>query len=425
MILFDHKHLRSFLLFLIPLVIGCESNRPKVTRELINQSDQLPPSEDHSPQIDAGVREFDATTPTSDPWISGDELPQLIVSDRPASYILPDDYDPQIPAPLVLSLHGYTGTADGQNRYFKLSEQTRRHGMILILPNGRINSEGNQFWSATDHCCDFYQQGDLDVAYVLGLVEEAKSHFKIDASRVALVGHSNGGFMGYRLACEAADVITHVVSLAGGSWHHPNDCLDPQPVSVLQIHGSLDLVVRYDGRFATEGDPDATWHIEPCWNLLCREPQASCADSPECAEIWSCMNHCGWGALQEYCRNSCYNNAPESDQLLWVEEFACALNAGCLDDPTQAQTGYSGAIETVQRWTERNGCVGDPLTQDNLDLDSSIADAETTRIKWDQCQQGTVTGLWTIQQGRHSPALTSQFSKSIVQWILDHQREIE
>ena len=262
MILSDQKHRRSFLLFLILLIIGCDSHSPKIKSELINQIDQTLPNETHSVQMDLGVVEFDAETRSSDLWIRDDELPQLVVSDRPASYILPDDYDPQRPAPLVMSLHGYTGTAYGQNRYFRLSEETRRHGIILIMPNGRINPEGNHFWSATDHCCDFYQQGDVDVAYVLGLIEEAKSTFKIDSSRIAIIGHSNGGFMAYRLACEATNMITHVVSLAGGSWFRSDDCLDPQPISVLHIHGSLDLAVRYDGRFATEGEETAAVIVE-------------------------------------------------------------------------------------------------------------------------------------------------------------------
>jgi poly(3-hydroxybutyrate) depolymerase len=352
-----------------------------------------------------------------------DDVPQYLGGDRLATYILPDNYDPRTPTPLILSLHGYTRTARGQDRYFELSEYTRRHGIILILPTGRLNPEGNRFWSATDYCCDLYDQGDQDLAYLVGLIDEAKRYFTIDENTIAIIGHSNGGFMGYRLACEAADVITHVVSLAGASWYNPDHCSDPKPVSVLQIHGSLDLVIRYEGQQFTEGDPDAMWNIEPCWNLLCREPKSLCAESAACAEIWSCMNRCGWDAINEYCRNECYEDASEEAQLLWVEEFACALNAGCTDNPAETHAGYSGAVETVQRWTQRNRCVGDSVTQSDLDLDFTIDGAETKRLAWTQCDQGTVTGLWTIDQGRHSPALSYRFSEYLVQWILGQEIE--
>ena len=348
--------------------------------------------------------------------------PERFGGDRPARYVLPDNYDSQVPAPLVLSLHGFTGTANGQNQYFGLSQQTKQNGVILILPNGRSNPDGNQFWAATDYCCDFYQQGDDDVAYLLGLIEEAQTYFNIDRSRIALIGHSNGGFMSYRLACEASDVITHIVSLAGASWANIDQCTRPTPLSVLQIHGTLDLVIRYDGHQATAGDPNATWDLRGCWDSMCSEPQGYCAESMGCAGIWSCMNGCGWGAEQEGCRGTCYEMADPADQLLWVEEFACALNAGCMDDPAQANAGYSSAAESVQRWVERNGCAAEAMSQDALDLDSKLPNAETTRLAWTQCQQNTVTGLWTIKQGSHVPALTPTFSEQIIQWILEHSR---
>ena len=412
------------------LIIGCESNHQSSPPSSTQMgSDIYRGDADEGEQRDAAQEPLDAgmniVTPDmneADALITMPDPPEVLGGDRPASYILPNEYDPQTPAPLVVLLHGFGGNARAQNLYFRLSQETQKSGAILILPDGRENPDGSQFWSATNYCCDFYRQGDVDVSYLLGLIDEAQTYFQIDPSRIALVGHSNGGFMSYRLACDASDVITHIVSLAGATWANAEECAQAQPVSVLQIHGSLDLTIRYQGHRPTAGDSDAIWDMQACWSMNCSEPQATCAASAECSGIWECMNECGWEARNTRCRDACYDSGSAAAQLLWTEELSCALNAGCTDDPAEPNAGYASAEESVRRWTERNGCVGQPVTLDHLDLDLSIPDAETARLAWTSCDQSTVTGLWTIERGGHIPPMRSTFSEEVVRWILDHKR---
>ena len=79
------------------------------------------------------------------------------------------------------------------------------------------------------------------------LIAEIQAELTIDPKRIALAGHSNGGFMSYRMACEQADVVAAIVSLAGVTFADPADCAPSEPVSVVQIHGTFDDVVRYEG----------------------------------------------------------------------------------------------------------------------------------------------------------------------------------
>jgi poly(3-hydroxybutyrate) depolymerase len=358
------------------------------------------------------------------PPIDFPPLPETLGGERPATYILPSGHDPQVPAPLIILLHGFTGTAEGQNQYFRLSQQTEVSGAILLLPNGRTNPAGAQFWSATDYCCDFYNQGDDDVEYLLGLIEEIKGHLRVDSKRVALIGHSNGGFMSYRLACEASEVISHVVSLAGASWFDPAQCDTPSaPVSVLQIHGAWDLVIRYGGQREHAANPQAEWDVQGCWTEACGAQQTACAASSGCSALWTCVNSCGWDQNASECREMCINNAEPMDRTMWTEELVCGVNSGCTDDPSVAQAGYTSASESVQRWIERNQCSNSPIMEPQLDLDSSVIGRETTRQSWTQCDRETLIGLWTIERGNHVPPVTADFSQSILQWILSHPRQ--
>jgi polyhydroxybutyrate depolymerase len=61
-----------------------------------------------------------------------------------------------------------------------------------------------------------------------------------------VLGHSNGGFMAYRMACDHADVIAAIASLEG-AMIDPDRCDPSEPVSVLEIHGTADKIIRYGG----------------------------------------------------------------------------------------------------------------------------------------------------------------------------------
>ena len=54
--------------------------------------------------------------------------------------------------------------------------------------------------------------------------------------------------MAYRMACDHADAVAAIVSLAGSTWLDPSKCAPTEPVSVLQIHGTDDDAVPYEGR---------------------------------------------------------------------------------------------------------------------------------------------------------------------------------
>ena len=197
---------------------------------------------------DATVAPEDTAT-EQDTQASYPKAPEALGGDRPAAYFLPDNYDSQKAWPLVLLLHGYSATGYIQNIYLGVSARTTEDGFILVVPEGTPNSEGKQFWNATDACCNFENTPVDDVAYLTGLVTEAEKYFHIDPARVYSFGHSNGGFMSYRLACEASDVFAGIVSLAGSTWKNDAKCPAGSPVSVLQVHGTKDETIAYEGEF--------------------------------------------------------------------------------------------------------------------------------------------------------------------------------
>ncbi|MEM1413388.1 MAG: alpha/beta fold hydrolase [Myxococcota bacterium] len=180
-----------------------------------------------------------------DEGVPSDEI--VLGGERPVTLQVPEDYAGES-LPLVLSLHGYTSNGAEMDAYFGLPERVDERRFFLLSPTGtEERSSGNPFWNATDACCNFFRSPVDDVAYLTGLIDEAAARVAVDPARVYVVGHSNGGFMSYRLACDAADRIAAIVSLAGSTHGDAMECGASEPVSVLQIHGTLDSVIAYEG----------------------------------------------------------------------------------------------------------------------------------------------------------------------------------
>ena len=106
--------------------------------------------------------------------------------------------------------------------------------------------EGHTFWNASRACCNFDGSVVDDSDYLSHVIATVVSTQGIDPERVYVVGHSNGGFMAHRLACEHAGQVAAIASLAG-AVDPDADCRPARPVSVLQIHGTADTTVSYDG----------------------------------------------------------------------------------------------------------------------------------------------------------------------------------
>jgi polyhydroxybutyrate depolymerase len=166
---------------------------------------------------------------------------------RDYELVVPSTYDGSTAVPLVVLLHGYTSSGAAQESYFRLTPLAEDREFLLVYPDGTFDPVGSRFWNATDACCNFADAGVDDVGHLLGLIDRISDDYAVDPDRIHLVGHSNGGFMAYRMACEHADVIASIVSLAGATYADPDDCDPVEPVGVVQVHGTLDPVIRYEG----------------------------------------------------------------------------------------------------------------------------------------------------------------------------------
>jgi polyhydroxybutyrate depolymerase len=176
-----------------------------------------------------------------------------LILERPYDLDVPDAYDPATPTPLLVVLHGYGANGLGQAAFFRARFGAEDHGFLLAYPDGTVDEDGKPFWNATDACCDYFASEVDDVAYLLAVVDDVSARYHVDARRVYLMGHSNGGYMAHRLACEHPGRFAAIASLAGVVWNDPARCTPGEPIHVLQLHGDADESVRYEGGVSRSG----------------------------------------------------------------------------------------------------------------------------------------------------------------------------
>ena len=193
----------------------------------------------------------EATVETAAPETSDDPTTTATsdadpLAGRPFEVFVPSTYSSETAMPLVVLLHGFGASGIIQNLYFGLQPLAESRGFLYVYPDGTVNVIDRQFWNATDACCGFGSTVD-DVSYLAALVEDVQSNYTVDPKRIFFVGHSNGGFMSYRMACDRADMVAAIVSLAGATWLDNTKCSPTEPVSALQIHGTADETIQFDG----------------------------------------------------------------------------------------------------------------------------------------------------------------------------------
>ena len=114
------------------------------------------------------------------------------------------------------------------------------NNFIVCYPDGLNNS-----WNADMNIT--VSQAD-DIGFIEELAIFMQNDFNTDPNRQYLCGFSNGGFMSYKLACESNQCFAAIASVAGTmSDTVYQNCVPQYTPDILQIHGTADPVVSYDG----------------------------------------------------------------------------------------------------------------------------------------------------------------------------------
>jgi polyhydroxybutyrate depolymerase len=165
---------------------------------------------------------------------------QISIGGTTRTYLLyvPNSINKDHAVPLLLVFHGGGGHAYNMPRFTGFDALAESRGFIVAYPDST-----NGHWNDTRAL----SPAD-DVGFVSALVDEVEHNYPVDPARIYATGISNGGFFAQRLACDLADQIAAVASVAATMPETLLPACHPShPVSVLFIQGTKDPLVHIEG----------------------------------------------------------------------------------------------------------------------------------------------------------------------------------
>lgn len=163
---------------------------------------------------------------------------------RSYNLYVPESYNPALPTALVFNFHGLGSNGFEQMVYGDFRPLAEENGFIIAHPNGTT------FLGFTHWNVGGFTEGSPadDVGFTEALLTELSATYNIDSQRVYATGMSNGGYMSFLLACQMNDKFAAIASVTGTMTIDTYDeCVPAAPIPVLQIHGTADQTVSYNG----------------------------------------------------------------------------------------------------------------------------------------------------------------------------------
>jgi polyhydroxybutyrate depolymerase len=261
---------------------------------------------------------------------------------RTYELFVPESYDANIPIPLVMVLHGASGSGARSQVWLGFDELAEAENFIVVYPDGLYN---NWDFGSGVPTPDGPMQVD-DVGYLTGVVHELEADYNIDPARVFVTGMSNGALMAYRLGCEAPDTFKAVAGVAAGVFTMAVQNCD-QPIPVLFMQGSADPILIWDGMIIDD-----------------EYVGLSAADS---LSFWAQLNGCNTQTDAVIQTDIADTDQEDSSAVKQISMTDC-------DDGTQVQ--FYAVVGGGHTWP------GHPFDVE-LELGALNMDMDATRVIWD------------------------------------------
>ena len=185
--------------------------------------------------------------------------------------VRPEGLEKTKPAPLLMVLHGSAGSGEDmmtvtQRGFERLADKEK---FVVVYPDA-LERRWNDQGGTVD-----------DVGFLLAIVDKLVADGLVDKNRIYVAGISNGGMMAQRLACEQADRIAGIATVAGGLPEPLQaTCKPARALPVLVIQGTEDPIVPWSG--------GAVAGFEDFGKVL---------SARETAKFWAANNRCGDGGV--------------------------------------------------------------------------------------------------------------------------------
>ena len=146
-------------------------------------------------------------------------------------------------APLVVCLHGYTGSAIRGKA--ELMDVADRHGFAVCYPQGEKDPKGKTGWNVGYPPQEGMKTDDVD--FVAKLVRHLQKEYGFSRENTFLTGMSNGGEMCYLFAQKKPGTFKAIASIAGLTLTNMLPLRYRRPIPFMEVHGTEDRTSEWTG----------------------------------------------------------------------------------------------------------------------------------------------------------------------------------
>ena len=235
---------RKAVLLALALVVGAVGCASDEATSSSTTSTTTAPAEAATPgEVAAVPSEGCGTAP--DVEAIGDERPGDVElafdadgTERVYRLAVPADYDPDVPVPLVLNLHGAGSNALQASVYGDVPRAAAERGMLVAAPEG------------IDGRWELAGQG-ADADFLAGLLDDLEARYCVDQARIHLIGMSLGAWKTAVTACALGERVASIALVTVEVF--PGDCA---PMPAIAFHGTADVVAPYGEGATVEAPAD-------------------------------------------------------------------------------------------------------------------------------------------------------------------------
>ena len=186
--------------------------------------DPLAPDDTHGvPRLTVSVHDPTKTSAVG-------ESPLDLDTGRDGLLYVPQSYSESAPAPLLVALHGATGSADNWTGFYDACEA---RGMVLLAPDSR-----GRTWDRV--------RGSFgpDVRFLDRALQHTFDRCAIDPNRVALCGFSDGASYTLSLGLSNGDLFRRLIAFSPGFLATGEPLVGTPPIYIT--HGERDGILAFD-----------------------------------------------------------------------------------------------------------------------------------------------------------------------------------